>query len=207
MGQKIDTSATIRDRYQRPFWIKLAYFATKADTSKMQFDEVNKLPLPPFWMLFNKAERVVMALLYICQKDGKFLNSDLKLYRNNSAWVLPWGYGTISKKALAKRFPIDQFTGEDARYLLTKMTDSSLKIPSNTRQFTELLLDNPQTGWVSEPLQMENLNMDDSDQDDDYIDRGSGSSDSCSDEEDSDVIDLDGEGYMADSDIEMQDVE
>src|SRR2546430_4095966 len=97
------------------------------------------LPIPPFWKLFSRSERVVMALIYECQLNGVFLNSEIKLAKEGEARALPRPYGRYCLGDMQAKFPFDEYSPEGAEHLIDMMVDTKDTLPKDIGQWIELL--------------------------------------------------------------------
>jgi hypothetical protein len=95
------------------------------------------MPLSGF---FERSERVVLALLYRCQRRGLFKKSKLKLATATGDLWLPRVWSHLSTRSLLARkgFPVKAYSGADAEYIMRMIMDDTDTMPVHYDQFFEL---------------------------------------------------------------------
>jgi hypothetical protein len=119
--------------------MRLAYESTNvAYKDRIKIDEDSDLPIPPFWMLFTRTERIIMGLVYQCQLSGKFTECKMQFAKDGKPSFLPQPYRTKSLGSMASKFPFEYCDADGAEHLLTMMVDNRNIVPGHMSQWIEL---------------------------------------------------------------------
>ena len=122
-------------------YLKLLHQLSSAPhTNDIRFDVKTELPLTPLAYLFKPAERIVLALLYRCQRKGLFRQSLIKLATPEQDLPLPsaWSGLTMQSRIARKGFPVGVYSAQAAEYLMRMIVDRTDTVPKNVTQFFEL---------------------------------------------------------------------
>jgi hypothetical protein len=111
----------------------------------------DKLPIPPFHIIFTQSERIIMGLVYQLQLTGELENA-YKLADRHGGLPLPgpWNSKTLATKK--RYFPYGQYDDEDAMYILRMMTDESEMIPLDQTPWIDLIHVGEHAAHVSDVL-------------------------------------------------------
>jgi hypothetical protein len=119
--------------------MRLAYENTSvAYKGKIDIDEDSGLPIPPFWMLFSRFERIVMSLIHQCQLNGRYSDCQWQFAKDGTSLPLPRPYSTVSLEHMGYKFPLDYCDADGAEHLLTMVVDDRNIIPKQIGQWIEL---------------------------------------------------------------------
>ncbi|KAH8731885.1 hypothetical protein GQ44DRAFT_755256 [Phaeosphaeriaceae sp. PMI808] len=126
-GHQFDAIHRKVSKHDLPKMLRYVYHNVKPLEEVIEHDPHLDLPILPFWRLFIRAERTIMALLYTCQLEGLFMNSKIKLAKNGIPVSLPRPYHhyDLTDDSLIENFPLSKFDGKTAAYFLEMVTDTT----------------------------------------------------------------------------------
>jgi hypothetical protein len=95
-------------------------------------EDKSDLPLMPLSRFFEPNERIILSVLYQCQRQGLYRKSALKFANASGDILLPsaWGELTLASPRTRKGFPLNVYDRDSARYLLRTVLDDSDNIPA-----------------------------------------------------------------------------
>ncbi|KAI8930731.1 hypothetical protein NX059_012339 [Plenodomus lindquistii] len=119
--------------------LRLAYEHSPVPGEKLQrsvpLEAHSELPVMPFWCLFNKPERIIMAAFFKCQMGGKYTASKIPLAVDGHPAPLPHPYSncTISDPRQAKMFPLERFDAMSGSEFIHAIVSHTRNPPSEEK--------------------------------------------------------------------------